>query len=30
VDALYSHLMYLKREEARLVRARHPLGREGL
>lgn len=29
VDALYSHLMYLKREEARLIRARHPLAREG-
>lgn len=30
VDALYGHLMYLKKEEARLIRARHPLGREGL
>ncbi|HID11739.1 MAG TPA: DNA primase, partial [Candidatus Latescibacteria bacterium] len=26
VDALYSHLMYLKREEARLIRARRPFG----
>ncbi len=26
VDALYRHLMYLKREETRLLRARRPLG----